>query len=70
MRQQYDFKNAVRNPHAKRMKTPISLRLDVNTINYFKQLSAQAHLPYQTLINAYLADCAQRQLKPQISWNT
>jgi len=37
-------------------------------VAYFKQLAEQVKMPYQTLINSYLTDCAQRQVKPNISW--
>lgn len=68
MRKEYDFGNAVKNPYAKKVKTPVTIRLDQKTVEYFKDLSEQINLPYQTLINSYLADCAQRKLKPNISW--
>jgi uncharacterized protein (DUF4415 family) len=65
MRQNYDFSKARKNPYAKQLKQQITIRLDRNTVAYFKRLSAQTSLSYQTLINLYLRDCAQggRKLK-------
>ena len=68
MRKEYDFSNAIKNPYARKVKTPVTIRLDQKTVEYFKGLSEQINLPYQTLINSYLTDCAQRGLKPNISW--
>ena len=70
MRKEYDFSKAVKNPYIrKKAKTPVTIRLDATTVDYFKSLSEEANLPYQTLINSYLTDCAKRKLKPQIAWN-
>lgn len=69
MREEYDFSTAAKNPYAKKVKSTVTIRLDQATIDYFKELSATVDLPYQTLINAYLTDCAQKKLKPQINWN-
>ena len=65
MRSNYDFSKAKRNPYAKRLKKQITIRLDSDTVAYFKRLAAQTGVSYQTLINLYLRDCAagQRKLK-------
>jgi len=59
MRDQYDFSNSVPNPYVKKSKKQITIRLDQDVIDYFKQLSEQNGVPYQNLINLYLKDCAQ-----------
>ena len=69
MRSEYDFSNAVKNPYVKSRKTAVTIRLDQATIDYFKSLSAEVALPYQTLINSFLSDCAKRKIKPNILWN-
>ena len=69
MRNEYDFSNAVKNPYVKSRKTAVTIRLDQATIDYFKSLSAEVALPYQTLINLYLTDCVRRQKKIDLSWN-
>jgi uncharacterized protein (DUF4415 family) len=65
MRSNYDFSNARKNPYARRLKKQITIRLDADTIGYFKQLAVQTGVSYQTLINLYLRDCAdgKRKLK-------
>ncbi len=68
MRKEYDFSNAVKNPYVKRAKTAVTIRLDSATVDYFKTLSEQVNLPYQTLINSFLTDCANKKMKPQLSW--
>jgi predicted DNA binding CopG/RHH family protein len=68
MKQEYDFEHSEPNPYARKVKTPVTIRLDVQTVQYFKDLSAKVGLPYQTLINSYLTDCAVRHVKPELSW--
>lgn len=65
MRDSYDFSNSVPNPYAKRLKKQITIRLDQETISYFKRMAEEKGIPYQSLINLYLRDCAstQRELK-------
>jgi predicted DNA binding CopG/RHH family protein len=58
MRKEYDFSRGRRNPYAARLKRAVTIRLDEETVAYFKALSADTGLPYQTLINLYLRDCA------------
>jgi len=47
MRANYDFSKAKRNPYAKKLKRSITIRLDIETIEYFKRLAAKSELPYQ-----------------------
>lgn len=61
MRAHYDFSKAKRNPYAKLLKKPVTIRLDEGTIDYFKQLAEETELPYQSLINLYLRDCAAQE---------
>jgi uncharacterized protein (DUF4415 family) len=65
MRTHYDFSNARRNPYAKRLKKQVTIRLETDTIRYFKELAAQTGISYQTLINLYLRDCASGKRKLQ-----
>lgn len=69
MRKHYDFSTGRKNPYAKRLKKQVTIRLDEQTIAYFKHLSTQTEIPYQTLINLYLRDCATHQRKLRLSWN-
>jgi len=68
MRKQYDFSNARPNPYAKRLKKSVTIRLDEPTIAYFKTLAGRSGIPYQTLINLYLRDCAVTQKKLAVRW--
>ena len=68
MRKEYDFSKAKKNPYAKRLKKQITIRVDEPTIGYFKDLSGELGIPYQTLINRYLRDCASKKRKLSMNW--
>jgi uncharacterized protein (DUF4415 family) len=68
MRKEYDFSNAVKNPYARHLKRPITIRLDVPTIGYFKRLADETGIAYQSLINLYLRDCAFTERRPNLRW--
>jgi uncharacterized protein (DUF4415 family) len=68
MRKHYDFSHAKRNPYARRLKQQVTIRLECDTIAYFKKLSAETGIPYQTLINLYLRDCASSGRRLAIAW--
>ena len=65
MRDNYDFSKGVRNPYAKKLKRQLTIRLDLETIRYFRGLADELSIPYQTLINMYLRDCAEVGLRPK-----
>ena len=68
MRKEYDFSNAKKNPYASQLKKQITIRLDEEAIDYFKSISDEVGIPYQTLINLYLRDCAATQKQLDLSW--
>lgn len=68
MRKNYDFSNSVKNPYADKVKKQITIRLDENTIGYFKNMSEEVGIPYQNLINLYLRDCAGKNRKLNLDW--
>jgi predicted DNA binding CopG/RHH family protein len=68
MKKEYDFSKARRNPYAKHLKRQVTMRLDENTIRYFKALASETGIPYQTLINLYLRDCAAKGRKLTMNW--
>lgn len=68
MRKTYDFSSARRNPYAKSLKKQITIRLDSQTLDYFKELSEELSIPYQTLINHFLQDCAVSGKRPSMKW--
>ena len=63
MKNEYDFSHARKNHYAKNIKKPrqqITINIDSNIIEYFKEMAQTSGVPYQTLINLYLADCAKQ----------
>lgn len=68
MRDHYDFSESVKNPYTKKLKKQVTIRLDEDTIEYFKELAEEKDLPYQSLINLYLRDCAQSRKDLKIEW--
>lgn len=70
MKKSYDFSKAVRNPYVKQLKKQLTIRLDTDTLEYFQGLSRELSLPYQTLMNMYLRECATTQRRPQWAAST
>ena len=68
MKEEYDFSKAIKNPYAKKLKKQITINIDSDTIDYFKEQASATGIPYQTLINLYLSDCMMQHRKPNISW--
>ena len=68
MRKEYDFSKAKRNPYAKRLKQQITIRLDHDTVKYFRALADETGIRYQTLINLYLRDCAAHGKRLSMRW--
>jgi uncharacterized protein (DUF4415 family) len=69
MRKSYDFTNARPNPYARRLKRQVTIRLDEDTLLYFKSLAEASEIPYQTLINLYLRDCARTGKRVRLAWH-
>ena len=69
MKNEYDFSKATKNPYAKKLKKQITINIDSDTIDYFKGQSEASGIPYQTLINLYLAECAASKKQLKVSWN-
>ncbi len=68
MRKHYDFSKAKRNPYAQRLKQQVTIRLDRDTIGYFRKLAEQTGIRYQTLINLYLRECASSGKRLSLAW--
>jgi uncharacterized protein (DUF4415 family) len=68
MKKEYDFSKSVKNPYAKHLKKQVTLRLNVDVVEYFKKQSEETGVPYQNLINLYLQDCAHSQKKLKLNW--
>ena len=70
MRKHYDFSKMKgrKNPYIKVLKQPVTMRLDRDTVAYFKSMAEETGIPYQSLINLYLRDCAVTQRKLEMKW--
>ena len=66
MRGYYDFSKRVKNPYVAQLKKQVTINLDAETVDYFKKQAEVTGIPYQRLINFYLADCVRN--KRQLSW--
>ena len=72
MRDHYHFSKMKgrKNPYTKYLKQPVTMRLDRDTVSYFKSMSDDTGIPYQSLINLYLRDCASNERKLQMKWQS
>ena len=68
MRKEYDFSKARKSPYASQLKKQVTIRLDDDSISYFKSLSEEVGIPYQSLINLYLRDCVASHRKLNLNW--
>lgn len=70
MRKEYNIKklNPRKNPYSKMLKQQITINLNVDVVDYFKEQSANTGVPYQSLINLYLEDCVQNKRTPKFIW--
>ena len=70
MRDSYDFSKSVKNPYAKQLKKQITIRIDEDAISYFKTMAEKKGIPYQSLINLYLKDCANEHRELEMKWGS
>ena len=72
MKKEYDFSKmkSRKNPYASKLKKPVTIRLSEDVIEYFKGMSEESGVPYQSLINLYLRDCANNHRKLDIQWQS
>jgi predicted DNA binding CopG/RHH family protein len=68
MKNEYDFSDSVQNPYANKLKKHITIRTEEEIVDYFKTLSKEMGIPYQSLINLYLHDCMRSQKKLSLEW--
>ena len=68
MRDEYDFSQSVPNPHLKKLKKQVGIRLEPEVLDYFKKLSDETGIPSENLINLYLQDCVKSERKPSLEW--
>ena len=70
MKTEYDLSKmkSRRNPYAAKLKKPVSMRLSEDVVAYFKDMASEAGVPYQSLINLYLRDCAANKKRLDLKW--
>jgi uncharacterized protein (DUF4415 family) len=71
MKTEYDFSKmkSHKNPYASKLKKPVTIRIGEDVIDYFKNMSEETSIPYQSLINLYLRDCVAQQREIDLSWH-
>ena len=68
MKDNYDFTDSVKNPYVSKLKKQITIRVDAETIDYFKNQANKTGITYQNLINLYLRDCVENKRQPVFGW--
>ena len=70
MKKEYDFsKMKVRkNPYISKLKRQVTIRMSDDVIGYFKEMSEDTGIAYQSLINLYLRDCVANDRRPDLTW--
>ena len=68
MRKVYDFSKAIKNPYIGKLKKQITIRIDKDSLEYFRRMSDETGIPYQNLINLYLRDCSVSKRRLSIDW--
>ena len=70
MKKEYDFSKmkSRKNPYASKLKKSVTIRLGEDVIDYFKAMAEESGVPYQSLINLYLRDCAAQNKRVDIQW--
>ncbi|HUT35781.1 MAG TPA: antitoxin [Planctomycetota bacterium] len=71
MKREYDLSKMKSRPNrfAKRLTRQVTIRMGTDVIDYFKKLAVQTGIPYQKLINLYLADCVESGRTPSLEWS-
>ena len=68
MKDNYDFSKAKKNPYTKVLKKQVTINLSGEVLDYFKNMSEETSIPYQTLINFYLLDCVRNKKSIDLNW--
>ena len=70
MKKEYEFSTMKSrdNPYSSKLKRQVTIRLSEDVISYFKSLSEETGIPYQSLINLYLRDCVANNRRPDLAW--
>ena len=68
MKNEYDFSKSKKNPYSKKLKKQITIKIETESIEYFKKMAEETGIPYQNLINLYLRDCTKNKRKLELNW--
>ena len=68
MKKEYDFSKSIKNPYINKLKKQITIRIDEDSLNYFRRISSDVGIPYQNVINMYLRDCTKANKKLSLNW--
>ena len=70
MRKEYDFSKmkSRKNPYISKLKRQVTIRMSDDVVTYFKGMSEDTGIAYQSLINLYLRDCVANDRKPDLTW--
>ena len=52
-----DFSDSIPNPYIGKVRRRVTMNIDGENIDYFKAEAARTGVPYQVIINMYLAEC-------------
>jgi uncharacterized protein (DUF4415 family) len=70
MKEEYDLSKmkSRKNPYSNRLRRQVTLRIGIDVIDFFKEMSEKTGIPYQSLINLYLRDCASKKKELNLNW--
>ncbi|MBK6618352.1 MAG: antitoxin [Nitrosomonas sp.] len=62
MKAEYDLSQmkSRKNPYASKLKRSVTIWLGEDVVGYFKEMTENSGVPYQSLINLYLQDCVRK----------
>lgn len=68
MLEEYDIDklNPRPNPYAKELNKQVTVKIAPSVIEFFKDEAMETGIPYQTLLNLYLDDCAKK--RSNLNW--
>lgn len=68
MKKEYDFSKGIKNPYIKQLKKQVTINININVLEYFKEMSEKTGIPYQNLINLYLVECVEKKKQIDLSF--
>ena len=68
MREHYDFSNAIKNLYEDKLKKQITIPVDDEVVDYFKNMEKEIGVPYQNIINFYLKDCVKEKRHLEVAF--